>query len=169
MKKETKKVEKKTEKKAAEQPAQMESPLQISAQYIKDLSFEAPGMPFVVGQIKEAPKVDIGININAACVNKEQKLFTVELELKINAKSGDMVAFICELTYGALVRLSVSEEHIQPLLLIEVPHLMFPYVRSIIANTTRESGMVPLTLAPIDFAALYRSRMLKEQQEKKAN
>ena len=86
----------------------------------------------------------------------------------MNAKAGDKVVFICELTYGALVTLNVPDEHVQPMLLIEVPHLMFPYVRSIIANTTRESGMVPLTLSPIDFAALYRSRILKEK-EKKSN
>ncbi|MBO5996928.1 MAG: protein-export chaperone SecB [Alphaproteobacteria bacterium] len=163
--KETKKAENKEKKEEAKQTV---APLQIHTQYIKDLSFEAPGMPFLGAQIKEPPKVNIGIDLNAACVNKEEKLFTVEMELKIHANADDKVVFICELTYGALVTLNVPDEHIQPLLLIEVPHLMFPYVRSIVANTTRESGMVPLTLSPIDFAALYRSRILKEQ-EKKAN
>ena len=92
----------------------------------------------------------------------------LQLQLKINAKSADKVVFICELTYGALVTLNVPDEHVQPLLLIEVQHLLFPYVRSIIANTTRESGLIPLTLSPIDFAALSRARVLKEQ-DKKAN
>ena len=147
-------------------------PMQINAQYIKDFSFEAPGMPFIMAGAKEPPKVDIGININAARVNKEQNLYTVETELKITAKSADKVAFICELTYGALVSLMVPEEHVQPLLLVEIPHLTFPYIRSIIANTTREAGMMPLTLAPIDFAMLYRNRLAKEaekQSEEKVN
>lgn len=147
-------------------------PMQIHTQYIKDFSFEAPGMPFIMAQAKEPPKVDIGININAARVNKEQNLYTVETELKITAKSADKIAFICELTYGALVNLAVPEEHVQPLLLVEVPHLTFPYIRSIIANTTREAGMMPLTLAPIDFAMLYRNRLAKEaekQSEEKVN
>lgn len=139
--------------------------LQINTQYIKDFSFEAPAMPFL-GNLKEPPKVDIGININAACVNKEEKLYTVELVIKVEAKSDDKVAFICELTYGALTTVNVPEEHLQPMLLIEVPHLMFPYVRAIIANTTREAGLMPLTLAPIDFAMLYRTRMLKEAENK---
>ena len=147
-------------------------PMQIVSQYIKDFSFEAPGMPFIMAQAKEPPKVDIGININAARVNKEQNLYTVETELKITANSADKVAFICELTYGALVNLMVPEEHVQPLLLVEVPHLTFPYIRAIIANTTREAGMMPLTLAPIDFAMLYRDRLAKEaenQKEEKVN
>ena len=139
--------------------------LQINAQYIKDLSFEAPGMPFLIANMQEAPKIDIGINLNAVRVNKEQNLYTVETELKITAKTADKVAFICELTYGALVALNVPEEHVQPLLLVEVPHLTFPYIRAIVANTTREAGMMPLTLAPIDFAMLYRKRMMQETQE----
>ena len=151
-----------------EKNEQMAAPVQINMQYIKDLSFEAPSMPFMPSEIKGAPKIDIGVNINAGCVNKEEKIFTVELELKVNAKSDDKVVFICELTYGALVTLNVPDEHVQPLLLVEVPHLIFPYIRSIIANITRESGLVPLTLSPIDFAALYRARILKEQENKAA-
>ena len=141
--------------------------LQINSQYIKDLSFEAPAMPFL--DMREPPKVDISININAAPADKEKKLYTVDLVLKIEAKTNEKTAFICELTYGALATVNVPEEHIRPLLLIEVPHLLFPYVRAIVANTTREAGIVPLTLAPIDFAALYRTRLEQEAKEQKVN
>lgn len=151
-----------------EQNQQTQPALQINSQYIKDLSFEAPSMPFMA--LQEAPKVDISVNINAGAVNKEKNLFTVELILKVEAKAADKTAFICELTYGALVTLNVPQEHLQPLLLIEVPHLLFPYVRAIIANTTREAGIMPLTLAPIDFAALYRARVNEQNKGKeKAN
>ena len=68
MKKENKKTTKKEEVK--EDIQQMAAPLQIHTQYIKDLSFEAPLMPFVGAEIKEAPKVDINVNINAKCANK---------------------------------------------------------------------------------------------------
>ena len=141
--------------------------LQINTQYIKDLSFEAPGLPFL--DMKEPPKVDISININAAAADKEKNLYTVELVLKIQAKNNEKTAFICELTYGALATLQVPEEHIKPLLLIEIPHLLFPYIRAIVANTTREAGIVPLTLSPIDFAALYRARLEQEAKEAKMN
>ena len=163
-KKETKNTEKKVN---TENMGKITPPMQINGQYIKDFSFEAPGMPFVMLQTKEPPKIDISINVNAARVSKEQNIYTVETELKINAKSGDKVAFICELTYGALVTLMVPEEHVQPLLLVEIPHLTFPYIRSIVANATREAGMMPLTLAPIDFAMLYRNRLAKEAEGNK--
>lgn len=143
---------------------------QIYAQYIKDFSFEAPRMPFLMRDMQKMPKVDIAININAGPVNKEEHLYTVDLVLKVEAKQEAKTAFLCELTYGALVTLNIPEEHVQPMLLIEVPHLLFPYVRAIIANTTREAGLMPLTLAPIDFAALYRARQAQQQENvKKAN
>ena len=165
MKKENKKTTKKEEVK--EEIKQMPAPLQIHTQYIKDLSFEAPQMPFTIVSMKTPPKLEVSIDTNAACVQKEESRYTVELTVKLNAKNDEgKTTFLCELTYGALVTLNVPNEHVQPLLLIEVPHLMFPYIRSIISNTTRESGMVPLTLSPIDFAALYRSRIMKEQEKK---
>ena len=87
--------------------------------------------------------------------------------VKLEAKNDEgKVAFLCELTYGALTTLNIPEENIQPFLLIEIPHLLFPYVRAIIANTTREAGIIPVTLSPIDFASLYRARMAKEATKK---
>ena len=40
--------------------------LQILSQYIKDFSFEAPQMPFLVAEMTDAPKIDISIDVNAS-------------------------------------------------------------------------------------------------------
>ena len=143
--------------------------VQVNAQYIKDFSFEAPKMPFILSQLTEAPHININIDVNASVVNKEQNLYTVDLIVKAEAKAKEEVAFICELTYGALVTLNLPEEHVKPVLLVEVPHLLFPFVRSLIANTTRESGLPPLSLNPIDFSALYRELIMAEANKEKAN
>ena len=143
--------------------------VQVNAQYIKDFSFEAPKMPFILSQLTEAPHININIDVNASVVNKEQNLYMVDLIVKAEAKAKEEVAFICELTYGALVTLNLPEEHVKPVLLVEVPHLLFPFVRSLIANTTRESGLPPLSLNPIDFSALYRERIMAEANKEKAN
>ena len=126
-------------------------------------------MPFILSQLTEAPHININIDVNASVVNKEQNLYTVDLIVKAEAKAKEEVAFICELTYGALVTLNLPEEHVKPVLLVEVPHLLFPFVRSLIANTTRESGLPPLSLNPIDFSALYRDRIMAEANKEKAN
>lgn len=158
MKKETpKKEEKQTN----------EPSVQINAQYVKDLSFEAPQMPFTIISMRTPPKLEVSIDTNAACVQKEENRYTVELTAKLNAKNDEgKTTFLCELTYGALVTLNIPKENIQPFLLIEVPHLLFPYIRAIIANTTREAGIIPVTLSPIDFASLYRAKMAEAAAKK---
>ena len=139
--------------------------IQINAQYVKDLSFEAPALPMVLSELKGAPSISVNIDVKA---NKgADKVYTVDLTVKTKAvKPEDQkTVFICELTYGGLVTLDVPAEHVEPILLIEIPHLLFPYARAIIANTTREAGLPPLQINPVDFASLYRQK-LSEQKPK---
>ncbi len=159
-----------TQKEKDNKTAQQNQPtIQVNGQYIKDLSFEAPKMPFLLSKQEQPPTISINIDVNASRINEEAKLFAVELVVKINAKIKEETAFLCELTYGAAVTLNLPAEHVKPVLLIEVPHLLFPFVRAIIANTIQEAGLPPLSLNPIDFAALYRSRMAQEDKQKSTN
>ncbi len=140
--------------------------IQINAQYIKDLSFEAPALPMILTELKTAPAISVDIDVKA---NKGgDKLYTVDLTVKTKAVKPDdqKTVFLCELTYGGLVTLDVPAEHVEPLLLVEIPHLLFPYARAIIANTTREAGLPPLQINPIDFAALYRQKLAAQQPAK---
>ncbi len=143
--------------------------VQIISQYIKDLSFEAPALPQVLADLKSAPAITVDIDVR---VNKtdNDKLFTVDLHIKGTAKRPDdnRDIFICELLYGALVAADVPEDHLEPVLIVQVPHLLFPYARAIVANITREAGLPPLQINPIDFSTLYREK-LKNQQDKTVN
>ncbi|MDD3668702.1 MAG: protein-export chaperone SecB [Alphaproteobacteria bacterium] len=140
--------------------------LQINSQYIKDLSFEAPNLPFVLLEMKSAPLITIDVDVQAQKTNTPDS-FIVELKTKINVQRQEdkKAIFICELIYGGLVGITAPPEHIQPILLVEVPHLLFPYARAILANITRESGLPPLQINPIDFAGLYRSKLAAVAQE----
>ena len=54
---------------------------------------------------------------------------------------------------------NIPEDATQPILLIQAPMLMFPFVRRIVADVVRDGGMPPLVVEPIDFMALYQNRM----------
>ena len=141
--------------------------VQIIAQYVKDLSFEAPGLPAMLLGMTTPPAITVDIDVK---VNKTDQdgVFTVELTIKANATAGEdkKTLFICELVYGGLVAMNVPKEHLEPMLLVEIPLLLFPYARAIISNITRDAGLPPLQVNPIDFAALYRQRSAQNQQEK---
>ncbi len=140
--------------------------IQITAQYVKDLSFEAPALPHILNEITTAPAISVNVDV---AVNKGpvDNSYTVDLNIKSAAQTTDTKkpVFICELTYGAAVTLNVPQEHLEPILLVEIPHLIFPYARAIIANTTREAGLPPLQINPIDFAALYQEKLASQQKK----
>ena len=139
--------------------------IRLEAQYIKDLSFEAPKMPTLLSEMKQAPAVNLAVQVNAKPLDQEKNQFSVELTLKAEATLEKTTAFICELTYGAVAVIDAPAEHIQPLVLIEVPHLIFPYARALLANITREAGLPALAINPIDFASLYRQRLAQAQAQ----
>ena len=141
--------------------------IQINAQYIKDLSFEAPNMPFSLLEMKSAPQININIDLKAG-KTKNEKVFTLDLTLRLNAKmkESDKTLFLCELVYGALVSLDVPENAREAVLMVEIPHLIFPYARAIIANAIREAGFPSLQINPIDFAGLYQAKLAEKEKAK---
>nr|WP_106003139.1 protein-export chaperone SecB [Magnetospirillum gryphiswaldense]CAM77023.1 Bacterial protein export chaperone SecB [Magnetospirillum gryphiswaldense MSR-1] len=134
-------------------------PLVINGQYVKDLSFEVPGAPGIYGEMAgQNPEIPIHVDINAAAI--ADKTYEVTLHLKVEAHLAEnKPVFIAELAYAGIFTLNVPDEHIQPMLLIECPRLLFPFARSIIADMTRDGAFPPLMIQPIDFMQLYRSRM----------
>ena len=129
--------------------------LQIIGQYIKDLSFENPGAPTVLGA---NPEMDLGVDLQAKPAGPD--LYEVVLSMRVRANADDKPLFILELAYAALVRMqNIPEEAGQRMLLIQTPYLMFPFARRVMADLVRDGGMPPLMIEPIDFASLYQAKM----------
>lgn len=133
-------------------------PLTIHGQYIKDLSMEVPNAPGIFGKMmQEQPDVSVNVDVDATKLTENQ--FEVVVKIRADCKLKEEVAFICELAYGGIFEINVAQEHLEPLLLIECPRLLFPFARHILANTTRDSSFPPMMLNPVDFAGMYRQRM----------
>lgn len=146
-----------------EQP-QPPQALTVNGQYIKDLSFEVPHAPAIFGELRQQPELPISIDIDATKL--QDNIFEVVLRVGIDAKASDKQAFILELAYGGVFTLQgIPDEHVQPVLLIECPRMLFPFARNIIAEMTRDGGFPPLMMQPIDFVQLYRQRIEQIQRQ----
>ena len=133
--------------------------IQIVGQYVKDLSFENPGAPATLTQ---RPSIDLGVDLQAR--RRDPENFEVELKLRVTAKAEDKPVFLLELVYAGLFQVqNIPEEILQQVLLIEGPHLIFPFARRIVADVVRDGGMPPLMIEPIDFAGLYRAKTAQSQ------
>lgn len=139
----------------------------ILTQYIKDFSFENPSAPDSLRPGDEQPQTDVGIDVQAR--RREGDEFEAVIRLNITSRRGDDVSFLLELVYaGVFVVKNVPQESLQPVLLIECPRMLFPFVRRVVADITRDGGFAPLMLDPIDFAALYRNQMEQAARQAQA-
>jgi preprotein translocase subunit SecB len=124
-------------------------------QYVKDLSFENPGAPL---NLTVRPQIELGVDLQAKRLDPER--FEVELKLRVSAQAEGKTVFMLELVYGGLFQVGGNppEDFLQQVLLVDAPHLLFPFARRIVADAVRDGGMPPLMIEPINFAALFRAK-----------
>ena len=127
--------------------------MQVNGQYIKDFSFENPNSPQSL-QPKNEPSIEINIDVSAKKLFDD--VYEVALTTSVTGTDGEDPLFVIELVYAGVFTFSnMTDEKLQPTLLIDCPRLLFPFARSIIANVTRDGGLPPLMLQPVNFAQLF--------------
>ncbi len=133
-------------------------PISIHAQYLKDLSFECPNSPAVLINQQQSPEINVDIRVNAELMaDFKENSYEVSVVIVVKAEAETGPAFIADLTYAGLFTIEgVPEDALEPVLMIECPRLLFPFIRAIIGHATRDAGFPPLMLNPLDFADLYR-------------
>ena len=137
--------------------------VRVMAQYIKDLSFESPNIHKLLDGPGEAPNLRVEVNVNASKVNTNA--FESVINFKADASNKAGTIYDLELAYAGMFQVeNLPESALEPFLLIECPNLLFPFVRRLVADLTREGGFPPLMLDPINFANLFARR----QQERAA-
>lgn len=137
--------------------------MQILSQFIRDLSFE--NIAVQKGQLPEGkPEIKVQINLDAQPRGVDQ--FDVGLKVKVDSTVGAVPLFILELDYaGRFAIQNVPQEQLHALLMIECPRLIFPFLRRVVSDVTRDGGYPPLNLEIIDFLQLYRSEVARRQAE----
>jgi preprotein translocase subunit SecB len=136
--------------------------LNVLGQYIKDLSFESPAAPTVLQSPPPNPQLQVTVNVNAT--NQTEETYEVILNIDVHAKGDTGVIYNVELFYAGLFRLrGLPQNMLQPVLFIDCPAILFPFVRRVLADVTRDGGFPPLMLDPIDFGRLYQQNLRPPQ------
>jgi len=136
--------------------------MQVLAQYIRDLSFEnILSQKGVKGEVKPEVKVEVALDAKKRTVENQ---FEVITKFKVNSTNHDSEEplFILELDYAGIFHIeNVPEAQMHPFLLIECPRMLFPFVRRIVSDMTRDGGFPPVNLDNVDFLALYRQEIAR--------
>ena len=169
----------------AEQSQPIQPNTKVLAQFIRDLSFEN-----ILAQkgtdTGTPPDIKVKVNLDAKKrTNDNQYEVLIKLSVISSAKTetsngsdgnensklfvGDEKAselFILEIEYGGIFEITgVPEDQINPYLMIECPRILFPYLRRIVGDITRDGGFPPLNLEQINFLALYQNEIARRQKE----
>lgn len=151
---------------AAAEPVKM----QVLGQFVRDLSFENAVAQRGLQGNDVQPDTQVQVSLDARKRTADHQ-FEVICKFKItskNQKSGETL-FIVELDYGGIFHVeNVPEDQMHPFLLIECPRMLFPYIRRIISDVTRDGGFPPLNIDAVDFMALYRMELARRMEAQKA-
>ncbi len=138
--------------------------IQVIGQYLKDLSFESPGAPGSLKEPGENPNLQIDINVNVVKLGEQS--YESSIQLKGHATNDKGTIYMLEADYaGAFEVKNIPEDALEPILLINCPTIIYPYLRRIISDMTQEGGFPPLLLDPIDFGNLYKQRQAAEKSQ----
>ncbi len=144
-------------------PTPEQPKLRVLSQYIRDMSFEN-----IAAQQNRSDEVkpEITVQVNLDANKKAENSYEVILKVTINAKAKDEPVFILEVDYAGRFHVeNVPEDQLHPFLMIECPRMLFPYLRRVVGDVTRDGGYPPLNLDNIDFLQLYRQEIMRRQAD----
>jgi preprotein translocase subunit SecB len=128
----------------------------IQRVYMKDASLEVPNAPQIFLE-QEAPAVEVQLDVADTAL--ADGIYEVTVTATVTTRVRDQIAFLVEIKQGGIFEIrGVPGEQIEPLLGVVCPSIVFPYLRSNIADLVTRAGFPPIHLAEINFEAFFQQR-----------
>ena len=143
--------------------------MQVLAQFVRDMSFENMVAQKGINGSDVQPDIQVGVSLDARKRAADHQ-FDVITKYKITStnKTNGETLFLLELDYAGIFHVEgVTDDQMHPFLLIECPRLLFPFVRRIISDVTRDGGLPSLNIDTVDFLALYRQELARRAEAQK--
>jgi len=139
--------------------------MSVLAQFVRDMSFEnmVAQKGLTSGDVQ--PDIQVAVSLDARKRAQDHQ-FEVIQKFRVTSKNkaNNDTLFLLEVDYGGIFHVeNVPEDQMHPFLLIECPRLLFPFVRRIISDVTRDGGFPPLNIDTVDYMALYRQELARRQ------
>ncbi|MEY4058855.1 MAG: hypothetical protein RL551_94 [Pseudomonadota bacterium] len=126
--------------------------------YLKDLSLEQPHAPQIL-LVAAEPQVEVEVDVAVTRLGDE--IFEVALIATVTAKVDSKALFLVEAKQAGIFEFS---NIIDPMLGIACPTILYPYLRSNIADTISRAGFQPIHLNEINFHGMYEHRLMQAAQ-----
>ncbi|MCI5061908.1 protein-export chaperone SecB [Algiphilus sp.] len=147
---------------------QKQRQLSLQKIFLKDASLEIPKAPAIF-QRPWNPTVDVNLATSTHAL-EQTGYFQVALRITVTAKLEEDVALIIEIEQAGLFLLEgFGDQEIASVLNTHCPQVLFPYAREAVSNLAERGGFQQLLLQPVNFEALYRQHLERQQQQSAGN
>lgn len=129
---------------------------QIQRVYLKEASLEQPNSPAILLDA-EQPALEINLGVNAE--NVAEGIFEISVTATVQSKIGDRTVFLAECKQAGIFEIrNVPEEQMAGVVGVACPQIVYPYLRSNVADLIQRGGFPPVHLAEINFQAMYEQQ-----------
>lgn len=130
--------------------------------YLKDASMEQPNSPQIFLE-QDSPAVDINLGIEQTQLG--EGVFEVALTGTVTAKIKDKTLFLVECKQAGIFEVSgFPADQVGPILGVNCPQIIFPYLRAQISDLVVRGGFPPVVLNEINFPAIYAAQLEQQAQ-----
>jgi len=135
--------------------------LDIVRIYVKEQSCKIPRAPEI---FQATGKANLSMELYVKNEHINGALYEATLHLTVTAKIGDMTAYTVEVKQSGIFKFEgFSKQERQQFLNVYCSEVLYPYLRKIVSDATRETGLAPFTLQPMGFAGIYQQKLQQEQ------
>ena len=136
----------------------------IQRMYLKDLSLEQPNSPAILLS-QEQPSVDIQIGLGSEQIG--EGLFEITVTATVTANIQAQTMFLVEAKQAGIFEIRhLNDQQMEHVVNVVSPQIIYPYLRSNVADVIQRGGFPPVHMAEINFQAMFeqQQRMKAEQQ-----
>jgi len=135
----------------------------IQRVYLKEASLEQPNSPAILLE-QEQPTVDIQLGIEAGQV--ADGVYEVCVTATVTTKIADRTVFLVECKQGGIFEIrNIPEDQMGAIMGIACPQIVYPYLRSSVADIITRAGFPPVHLSEINFQAMFEQQQAQDAQK----
>lgn len=139
----------------------------IQRVYLKEASLEQPNSPAILLE-PDQPGVEIQLGVEAQPIAED--IYEISVTATVVTKIKDKTVFLVEAKQAGIFEVkNIPEDQMQPVLGIACPQIVYPYLRSNVADIISRAGFPPVHMAEVNFQNMYEQQQAQLAQAQAAN
>lgn len=133
---------------------------QIQRVYLKEASLEQPNSPGILLE-QASPSVDIQLGVEGTPI--ADGMYEVAVTATVHTKIDDKTVFLVEAKQAGIFEIRhLPEEQMGAIMGIACPQIIYPYLRSNVADIIQRGGFPPVHMSEINFQAMYEQQQAQQ-------